>query len=273
MTSLTSLTTMISQTLPILGSSLTLLLLCVVLLWLWSIKINNASIIDIFWGIACATPAWVAYIFADGYPPRKLLLVSLATLWAVRLSGYLAIRNIGHGEDPRYTAMRSRAPAGSNPNLFTLKKVFLLQGVIAWLIAMPIQLGQIGGPAQLGWLAILGTMVFFIGLAFETIGDYQLKRFKADPANKGKLMTRGLWSWTRHPNYFGDSAVWFGLTLVAIENPLALFGIYSPALMLFFLTQVTGKSLLEKGMRERYTEYDDYVKRVSGFFPRPPKNV
>ncbi len=261
-----------SHVLPIIGFSLVSLLLCVILLWLWSIKLNNASIIDIFWGPACVIPVWIAFFLADGYPPRKALLLILASLWALRLASYLAIRNIGHGEDPRYTAMRARAPAGSNPNLFTLKKVFLLQGVIAWLISIPIQLGQIGGPQQLGGLAITGTLVFFIGLAFETIGDFQLKRFKADPANKGKLMTRGLWAWTRHPNYFGDAAVWFGLTLVAIENPLALFGIYSPVLMLFFLTRVTGKSLLEKGMRDRYPEYDDYVKRVSGFFPRPPKN-
>jgi len=261
------------QIFPILACSLVALLFCVVLLWLLSIKINNASIIDIFWGPACAIPAWVAYTLADGYQPRQLLLLGLATIWALRLGIYLAVRNIGHGEDPRYTAMRARAPEGSNPHLFTLKKVFLLQGVIAWLISMPVQLGQIGGPQPLGFLAGLGTLVFFVGLAFETIGDFQLKRFKAEPNNKGKLMTKGLWSWTRHPNYFGDAAVWFGLTLIAIENPLALFGIYSPLLMLFFLTKVTGKSLLEKGMRERYPEYDDYVKRVSGFFPRPPRKI
>jgi len=264
---------MMLQALPILGCSLVILIACVILLWLWSIKLDNASIIDIFWGPACAIPAWVAYGLADGYPPRQLLLLGLVTLWALRLALYLGIRNIGHGEDPRYTAMRARAPKGSNPNLFTLKKVFLLQGVIAWLISMPIQLGQIGGPHHLGALAFLGSAIFLIGLAFESIGDFQLKQFKADPANKGKLMTKGLWSWTRHPNYFGDAAVWFGLTLIAIESPVALFGIYSPLLMLFFLTKVTGKSLLEKGMQDRYPEYADYVKRVSGFFPRPPKKI
>lgn len=260
-----------SATLIILCSTLLTLLVCVTLLWLWSIKLNNASIIDIFWGPACAIPVWLAFLLGDGYPPRKLLLLALVTLWAARLAIYLGFRNIGHGEDPRYTAMRAKAPANSQPHLFTLKKVFLLQGLIAWLISIPVQLGQISGNGELGILALLGTAIFLIGFAFETIGDYQLRRFKRKPENKGKLMTTGLWSWTRHPNYFGDAAIWFGLTLIAIENPIALIGVYSPFLMLFFLTKVTGKSLLEKGMSARYPEYDDYVKRVSGFFPRPPK--
>lgn len=252
--------------------SLTILITSVVLLWLWSIRLDNASIIDIFWGPACAIPVWVAYALSAGYQPRKLLLLTLVTLWALRLAWYLAKRNIGHGEDPRYTAMRAAAPEGIDPHIFTLKKVFLLQGVIAWLISLPAQLGVIyQHPQQLGWLAWTGMLIFFIGLFFEATGDYQLKQFKAKPENKGRLMTTGLWAWTRHPNYFGDATIWFGLTMIALENPLGLIGIYSPFLMLFFLTKVTGKSLLEKGMRERYPEYDEYVRTTSGFFPRPPK--
>ncbi len=252
--------------------SLTILITCVVLLWLWSIRLNNASIIDIFWGPACAIPVWVAYALSHGYQPRKLLLFTLVTLWALRLAWHLGKRNIGHGEDPRYTAMRAAAPEGINPHIFTLKKVFLLQGLIAWLISLPAQLGVIyQQPQTLGWLVWTGTLIFFIGLFFEAVGDYQLKQFKAKPENKGRLMTTGLWAWTRHPNYFGDATIWFGLTMIALENPLGLIGVYSPFLMLFFLTKVTGKSLLEKGMRERYPEYDEYVRTTSGFFPRPPK--
>ncbi len=186
--------------------NLAIVLLLLTLLWFVSVRIKDASIIDIFWGPACAVPALLTFVCADGAEPRALVLTLLATLWAARLGYYLAQRNLGHGEDYRYQKMRAKAGGEEAFARWSLSRVFWLQGVIAWFVSLPVQLGQLGGEG-FGVLAWLGVMVFTIGLGFETIGDWQLKRFKKDPANQGKLMTRGLWAYTRHPNYFGDAAV------------------------------------------------------------------
>ena len=153
---------------------------------------------------------------------------------------------------------------------WSLTRVFYLQGVIAWFVSLPVQVGQFGNDG-LGALALIGAIVFAVGLGFEAIGDWQLKQFKADPANKGKLMTRGLWAFTRHPNYFGDAAVWTGLTLIALEAPFGWLTILSPAVMAFFLVKVSGKALTERLMEKKYPEYAEYRRRVSGFIPMPPK--
>ena len=145
-----------------------------------------------------------------------------------------------------------------------------MQGILAWFISLPVQLGQLGSDG-FGALAYAGVLVFALGLGFETIGDWQLKQFKADPANKGKLMTQGLWSWTRHPNYFGDAAVWTGLTLIALESPLGVWTILSPVVMIFFLVSVSGKAMTERYMAKKYSEYETYKARVSGFIPLPPR--
>jgi len=158
--------------------------------------------------------------------------------------------------------------------------VYLLQCAIAFFVSLPTQVGQFGASDAfggqvdgLGLLAYLGIAIFVIGLLFEAIGDAQLRAFKTDPANKGKLMDRGLWAWTRHPNYFGDAAVWTGLTLIALESAHGVFTIFSPLLMIFFLYHVSGKAMLERSMSKRYPDYADYKKRVSGFFPLPPKST
>ncbi|MEK7266072.1 MAG: DUF1295 domain-containing protein [Pseudomonadota bacterium] len=240
-------------------------------LWGLSVRIKNASIIDIFWGPACAFGAVATLIREHGQSPRDMILTGLACLWAARLAVYLARRNLGHGEDYRYRAMRKKAGSDAAFAKSSLFNVFALQGAIAWFVSLPVQLGQIGGESGLGVLAGAGILVFAIGLIFETVGDAQLRAFKADPANNGKLMTTGLWAWTRHPNYFGDAAVWSGLTLIALEGPYGLATILSPLVMAHFLINISGKALLERGMDKKYPDYAAYKQTTSGFFPLPRK--
>ncbi|MEO1014387.1 MAG: DUF1295 domain-containing protein [Pseudomonadota bacterium] len=249
------------------------LYLAAILLWLVSLRIKNASIIDIFWAVFCALPGVLVFFQIDGSSPRAGLLAGLCALWAARLSGYLALRNIGHGEDYRYVAMRkSREPHGDFAQ-WSLTRVFLLQATIAWVISLPVQFGQFGPNKPLGLVAVIGVVIFAVGLAFEAIGDAQLRAFKSDPANKGKLMTTGLWAWTRHPNYFGDACVWFGLAVIALEGPIGWLGIASPFVMAHFLKNVSGKALLERTMSRKYPAYSAYIARTSGFFPLPPRGA
>ena len=252
-------------------TNLFLLLLVLSILWLISVRIKDASIIDIFWGPACAFGAIVTYIRMDGSSPRNLLLTVLACLWAARLAGYLAKRNLGHGEDLRYQKMRAAQSDDKAFERWSFSRVYMLQGVIAWFISLPVQLGQLGPEVPLNFLSFIGILIFFVGLSFETIGDWQLTRFKANPDNAGKLMTQGLWSWTRHPNYFGDATVWFGLTLIALAAPFGWTTILSPFVMAYFLVNISGKALTERHMRKKYSEWAAYEARTSGFFPLPPK--
>ena len=259
-----------SDILFLLFSNLAILLALLTALWFVSVQIKNASIIDIFWGPACALPALLTFFRTDGADPRALVLTALVFLWAARLALYLAQRNLGHGEDIRYQHMRARQGSDEAFARWSLHRVFYLQGVIAWFVSLPVQVGQFGGDG-FGAVAMIGALVFAVGLGFEAVGDRQLKRFKADPANKGKLMTGGLWAFTRHPNYFGDAAVWTGLTLIALEAPYGWLTVLSPAVMAFFLVKVSGKAMTERMMEKKYPEYADYKRRVSGFIPMPPK--
>lgn len=252
-------------------------LLAFFILWGISVKIRDASIVDILWGPACALPALTTWLQLDTHSTRATLLTVLVMAWGLRLGMYLGIRNLGHGEDFRYVRMREKA-GGDGPFVVkSLTHVFLLQCCVSFFVSLPVQVGQFGQSAwlvfpagELGFLAVLGLAIFSIGLMFESVGDYQLRKFKKDPANKGKLMDRGLWGWTRHPNYFGDAAVWTGLTLVALESQWGLFTVLSPLLMIHFLYNLSGKALLERSMARRYPNYEDYRHRVSGFLPRPP---
>lgn len=254
----------------LLFSNLAILLALLTALWFVSVQIKDASIIDIFWGPACALPALLTFFRTEGADPRALVLTALVSLWAARLALYLAQRNLGHGEDIRYQHMRARQGSDEAFARWSLPRVFYLQGVIAWFVSLPVQVGQFGGDG-FGAVAMIGALVFAVGLGFEAVGDRQLKRFKADPANKGRLMTGGLWAFTRHPNYFGDAAVWTGLTLIALEAPYGWLTVLSPAVMAFFLVKVSGKAMTERMMEKKYPEYADYKRRVSGFIPMPPK--
>lgn len=239
-------------------------------LWLVSLAVEDASIVDIFWGMSFVVVAWATAFVADGAEPRRFLIVVLVSLWGLRLSGYLAWRNLGKGEDYRYQAMRKRfAPRFW---LISLWVVFGLQAALAWVVSLPVQGGQVpADPDSLVLLDYLGVVVWAIGLAFESIGDWQLARFKADAANRGAVMDRGLWRYTRHPNYFGDFLVWWGLYLVALATVDAWWTIVGPIVMSVLLIRVSGAALLERSLRKRRPGYEDYVGRTSAFFPRPPR--
>ncbi len=238
--------------------------------WIVSVAIKNASIVDIVWGSGFVVVAWVSYAVADGDDTRRIVLAVMVTLWGLRLAGYLAKRNIGHGEDYRYRAMRKHW--GPRFPIISLVTVFLLQGVLMWVVSIGVQLGQVPASPAFGPIGTMGILVWLVGLAFETVGDLQLARFKADPANSGKVMDKGLWSLTRHPNYFGDSLVWWGIAIVAAESGLGAWGFLGAAVMNFLLVRVSGVALLEKSLSKRKEGYAEYVARTSAFLPRPPRN-
>ena len=241
------------------------------LVWLISLVKRDAGIIDIFWGLAFALLAWVYWWLGPRAAPRQLLVPVLVTVWALRLSGYIWWRNRGGGEDYRYAAMREKY--GRAFPALSLVIVFWLQAVLAWLIGMPLlQVQRVAEPVGLGWLDGVGLALFAIGLVFEAGGDFQLARFKADPANKGKVMDRGLWRYTRHPNYFGDACLWWGLSCLALATPGSLWTLFSPVLMTFLLLRVSGVALLEKGLGSTKPGYAEYVRRTSAFIPRPPRD-
>ena len=246
---------------------------CVLILWLLSIRLRDISIIDIFWGPGFGLVALITYFLSDGVglDSRRMLVTALTVLWAARLGVYLFWRHHGKGEDPRYTAM-FRAKPDPYLHLQTLLKVYLLQGFLIWLISMPVQLAQYLAPsAPLGIPALVGTALWIIGFLFEAIGDVQLARFRSNPASRGRILDSGLWRYTRHPNYFGNACLWWGLFLIACDHWVGWLTIFAPLLMTHFLLNVTGKELLEKRMNHARPGYAEYVARTSGFFPWPPR--
>jgi len=249
------------------------------LVWALSLVLRDASIVDIAWGLGFVIVAWGAYLTLPDSSSAfegnalRLLIVVLVTIWGIRLAGYLAWRNLRHGlghEDPRYQAMRANQPYFP---LLSLLTVFGLQGVIMWIVSLPVQVAiGTAHEATLGPLALIGVALWLTGLSFEAIGDWQLARFKADPANSGRVMDRGLWRYTRHPNYFGDFCVWWGLYLIALQTGLAAtwWTAIGPLLMSVLLLRVSGVTLLERRLVETRPAYAEYAARTSAFFPRPP---
>jgi steroid 5-alpha reductase family enzyme len=247
--------------------------LVVVLVGLWrvGVALGDVSIIDIFWGPGFVIVALVVFALGDGPTGRRALLLAMTAAWGLRLGGYLWWRNHGKGEDARYTAMRRHV--GEGFDRWALRRVFLFQGLVLLAVSVPLHVGGsiTSGRSLLLPQVVAGVLVWAVGLTFEAVGDAQLSRFKADPDSAGKVMDRGLWRYTRHPNYFGDSCVWWGIWLATLVHPAAVIGAVGPAVMTFFLVRVSGKALLERRMRRTRPGYDEYVARTSGFFPMPPK--
>lgn len=239
--------------------------------WLVSVIVRNASIVDIVWGLGFVAVAWVNLLVIDGDPARQRVLTALVTIWGLRLSGYLFRRNHGKGEDFRYVSMRRRW--GAKFPVVSLVTVFALQGVIMWVVSLPVQIGGADDSPSVGPIAVMGIAVWLVGFLFEAVGDRQLSRFKADPANAGKVMDKGLWSLTRHPNYFGDACLWWGIGIVAAESGTGAIGLVGPLVMTFFLRRVSGVPMLERSLTKRREGYAEYVERTSAFFPRPPKKI
>jgi len=256
--------------LVLLGSALAIT--CMMLLvWLISLKMRDASIVDIAWGSGFVVVAWVSFWLSDGNPTRSLLLTVLTSIWGLRLAFYLAKRNLGHGEDFRYQSMRRKH--GSKFAFVSLYSVFGIQGLLMWIVSLPVQLGQVRATPNFGVIGAAGVLSWGLGMFFEAVGDAQLAKFKRDPENKGLVMNRGLWRYTRHPNYFGDSCVWVGLGLIAAESRIGIFGLVGPVVMTILLVKVSGAALLDRAMLKRKPGYETYVASTSGFIPRPPRSA
>jgi steroid 5-alpha reductase family enzyme len=252
------------MSLPLLWlAALPALLAGAALTWTVSVAKRNVTIVDTLWPLLFVI-ATAVYVGLQPAPaPRAWLVLALVTLWGLRLATYLAWRNFGHEEDRRYQAIRRR----NEPN-FALKSLWLIfgfQAALAWVISLPLA-GAAAGAASLGLLDVLGVMLFAVGLFFEAVGDLQLARFKSDPANAGRVMDRGLWRWTRHPNYFGDFCVWWGFYLLALAAG-AWWSIAGPLIMSFLLLRFSGVRLLERDIGERRPAYAEYVRRTNAFFP------
>ncbi len=241
------------------------------ILWLVSISIRNVSIVDIFWGSGFTLAGIYYYLAAvNGLEIRKLMVLILVCIWGLRLTFYLFWRNHGKGEDIRYQNFRKNY--GEHRYWWiSFFQTFLLQGVLMWIISAPL-LGASFSPEQsrLNFLDFAGLFILVFGIVFETTGDLQLARFRQNPENRGKVMRSGLWKYTRHPNYFGDSLVWWGFGLLS-----AAAGVYWPlissAIMTFLLLKVSGVAMLDKTIVSRKPAYQDYIDTTSGFFPWFPK--
>jgi steroid 5-alpha reductase family enzyme len=238
------------------------------LLWLFSLLIKNSSIVDIFWGMGFVLIAWLDVAMSPFMSPGKWMMTILVTIWGIRLALHVGIRNWGKPEDFRYAKWREEN--GKNWPWVSFFQVFLLQGFLMWIIAVPIiSIRVTDGIPPLSPLAILGALVWAYGFTFEVVGDWQLARFKADLANKGKLMTSGVWKYTRHPNYFGDAKQWWGFYLIALSSGGG-WTIFSPIIMTYLLLAVSGVAMLEKTMRGK-PGYEEYVRKTSAFIPWWPK--
>lgn len=237
--------------------------------WAVSLPLQNASIVDSFWSLFFVVGAAAYSIGINAHGERVLLVAILLGAWAARLSLYITWRNLGHGEDRRYQAIRAR-----NQPHYAIKSLFYVfgfQGVLAWIVAMPL-LAQLGSATPLGWLDMAGMLVWGIGFLFETIADWQLSQFKANPAHLGQIMDKGLWRYTRHPNYFGEAMVWWGFWLLAASAGHA-WTVFAPLIMTLMLLKVSGVSLLEKDMQVRHPAYVDYMRRTNAFLPGPPRRI
>lgn len=238
------------------------------LTWIASVARRDASLVDRTWALMIAGPALVYAAQAGWSGPRAIALLVLVLAWALRLSVFITARNWGHGEDRRYQAIRAR-----NEPHFALKSlvlVFALQAVLAWIVSLP-TLAALAGGRPFGPLDAAGIAVALAGFLVEAIGDAQMSAFKADARNKGRVMDRGLWRYTRHPNYFGEACVWWGVWLVACAagGVVATWTVISPLLMTTLLLKVSGVALLEKDIGERRPAYRDYVARTNAFIPGP----
>ena len=251
-------------------SGLAAVLLALTLLWMLSLRLRDASIIDSFWGPGFALATLVYYLVDGSRASRGTLVLLLVTTWAARLGYHLHRRNRRMGEDPRYVAMREKY--GKRWELISLFRVFWLQGAIMWTVSAPL-LAAVLGRASLSALDVAGAAIFLVGLALESLADHQLTRFRADPANKDKFITSGLWSRSRHPNYFGEILLWFGIAVIAIPvlTGWQLLTLISPVFVAMLLTRISGVNLLEASGKERWGSdpaYQHYVANTPALIPR-----
>ena len=233
----------------------------------WSVSLlrRDESIVDIGWGLGFVLVAWAAKFVTGASGSGNWLLLLMVTVWGLRLTGYLAKRNLGKGEDFRYRAMRRKH--GERFAIVSLYSVFGLQGALMMLVSLPVSLGQRDTDAGAGFIVLLGFVVWAVGLYFEVVGDAQLARFKRDPRNADQIMDQGLWGLTRHPNYFGDALVWWGLAIVGSSQGAGIWAFLGAAVMTVLLVRVSGAALLDRLLAKRKPGYAEYMARTSGFIP------
>jgi steroid 5-alpha reductase family enzyme len=248
--------------------------LCFGVLWWIGVRLRDVSFVDSWWALGMVVLAWTSFFATEGgASPRKLLLLGLCTAWGLRLGLYLLWRWRKNGPDRRYVTMAGKAQSerGVGYARWALTAVFALQAPLQFVVALPVQLGALGDGAvgMVGWI---GATLAIVGIAFESIGDAQLVRFKADPANRDRVLDTGLWRYTRHPNYFGDVCVWWGLWLIAAESGVVgAVSVVGPVLLTFLLTRWSGMPTTEGRMRRRKPGYEDYVRRTPAFVPWVPR--
>ena len=265
------------------------------LLWAISVAVKDASLIDIFWGFGFLVVGAVCLYLANPKTPYLILLAALPIIWGARLTLYLGKRNLGHGEDKRYVNMRRRAKKnkGMREMPWRLRSLFTIyfgQGLLIMIVSAPVWVAMATGHFQIndgivsnfakttiGAVSVLGAILWLIGFLFEAIGDAQLAAFLKKnkgydgPADEKPVMDQGLWKYTRHPNYFGNACMWWGIWLIAAQAPWGQATVFAPIIMTLLLTKVSGRDLLERDMGKR-KNYQDYIERTSGFFPLPPKS-
>lgn len=242
------------------------------LIWLLSIYLKNVSIVDPFWGFVFVITGIYYFLNTEHITPRKIIALLLLTIWGLRLTSYLLIRNWHKPEDFRYQQFRKDFGA-KRYWWFSFFQVFLLQGILLWIISVPIlSIHYFSTEKELNFIDYMAIVTWIIGFIFEVFGDYQLMKFKSKPENKGKLLTTGLWKYTRHPNYFGDAAIWwsFGLFCIAAESYVPLIGCL---VMTLLLLKVSGVSLLEQTLKKTKPGYQNYIDKTSSFFPWFPKKI
>jgi len=251
------------------GLALAAMAVLALLAWALSVVKRNAGIVDSFWSLFFVVGVAVYGVLIDAQGPRTVLIAALLLLWALRLSLYISWRNWGEPEDRRYQAIRARNQPG-----FAWKSLYLvfgMQAVLAWVIAVPLLVG-LGSRTALGVLDYVGVSIWLLGFAFETIADWQLARFKADPSKRGMVLDTGLWHYTRHPNYFGEATLWWGFFLIALASN-GWWTVFSPIVMTLLLLKVSGVALLERDIAERRPAYRAYIEATNAFIPGPPKRL
>jgi len=248
-------------------SALPVLAIAATLTWLLSLPLRNVSIVDSLWSLMLFAAGVIYGLGADPRAPRLAFVLWLTALWAARLSIYITARGMGKPEDPRYQAIRAR----NEPHFKwkSLYLVFWLQAVLAWIVSLPL-LGVFASNAPVGLLDYLGIGLWLVGFMFEAGGDWQLARFRRNPANAGAVLASGFWRFTRHPNYFGEFCIWWGFWLMAAAAG-AWWTVVGPALLTVLLLRVSGVRLLEKDIGKRRPQYADYVLKTNAFFPGPPR--
>ncbi|HEX4270389.1 MAG TPA: DUF1295 domain-containing protein [Rhizomicrobium sp.] len=238
-----------------------------VVLWLVSLRSRDVSIVDIFWGLGVAGVVDIAAFTGMAGGQRTSAVLFLVNLWGLRLAAHIWARH--KGEDHRYAAMRTKF--AGKWWWMSLFQVFLLQAILIWFVPAPLVAAVLYSHMPMGWLDYAGIAVAALALLFEALADFQLAAFRADPASKGKVMDKGLWGWSRHPNYFGEALMWWGYFAVGFGASHQWWLILSPVLMTFLLLQVSGVALMENGIDKRRPGYADYKRRVSAFVPWPAR--